>query len=183
MQVRLEDVVFLSKIFTNYVLNVPGGKRTILGMMGIETRPVHPHHAYIPANQIDGKPLDNSKLRTFQGYLYNDLHTASVESVSIDKNGNLEGCDVTGILAPKDYCVKVVKDYSARGEFLVSMSNYARLMSENPSIRDTASKKTCETCYHKQCEYHPHKEPKQLLLTTTATGNNNVTSNSGNNFL
>lgn len=176
-----EDIVLLSRIFCDYVQNTPDGKATTLKLLNLQTRKVDPRHAYHVSRGVSGAPLDAKSLQVISGWLYQNNYTMPQEAVDVEKNGSMEACESTGIMGPKDYCVKIVKDYGPHGEVLVSLSNYARLLSDKPSLRDTANQKICDDCFIKTCPYHPKKEPMQLMLSPPKEMKD-VSGNTRNNF-
>lgn len=169
--VRLDknDIVLISRIVCDYIKNTRDGKATALKLLGATVKPADPRHAYYPFGS-NPKPLPPSELKQFAGWIFQDTYAIPYDDIEIEKGGGLESCESTGIKGPRDYCVKTVKDYGANGEVLVTLSNYARMMSERPAVRDTANPKVCEACPLRNCPYHPKQEPQQLMLTGESHG-------------
>lgn len=162
-----QDIEFIGRLVSDYFRNTAEGKITALKLLNAQVAGADYRNAYFP----DGKAHDaanripHEDLMEYRGWIYKGSHSIPYNSVDVDQNGNLEACESTGILGPRDYCVKVVKVRGSGGrESLQSMSNYARLLSEDVDVRDTASMSKCERCFVKDCAYYPHKEPQQLSL-------------------
>jgi len=157
----------LSRIFVNYVENTTEGKKTVLKILKTEAKPVDRGNTYWVKGKehfASGK-VKPTDLTEFHGLIYQNRICLDPKSIEVEKNGNLEHCETTGILGPKDYCVITVKETKAGGgEALVSMSNYARLHSQDMKIRDTASRSVCMECTSIMCDYHPIREPKQTQM-------------------
>jgi hypothetical protein len=165
-----DDVILLSRIFCDYVQNTADGKKTVLKLLNATVKKPDPTNAYLPAkNSTATTALKSEELIYYSGWIYKGTKSVPADAVEIDKGGGLEGCEITGILGPKEYCVQMVKDFGRGGrESLVFMSNYARMMSENLSIRETSKPENCRNCTTLTCEFHPNRGPQQLLLSAPA---------------
>lgn len=150
-------------MFCDYIQNTQEGKKTTLKLLGATVTPVNIKDAFYPlGNRMPGKQLNHKDLVRYSGYIYKGRLGLSDSHLELEVNGNMEGCDSTGILGPKGYCVQVVKEYTHNGaERLTSLSNYARLHSEDINIRSTANMKVCQECAVKTCDYHPARDIRQ----------------------
>lgn len=170
MHLPKEDILFLAQIFGDYVQNTADGKKTALRLLNATVKPADPRNAYFPQGRPDQiiSKIPNKDLISYAGWIYKGSVGLDLDQVEVERGGNLEACEDTGIMGPADYCVKVVKHTSSSGrETLTSLSNYARMHSQDPQIRDTASSQVCERCPLKTCAYHPQRESQQLKLIHT----------------
>lgn len=166
--VQQQDVVLIGRIVSDYFISTEEGKKTAIKFLKATVRPAPVEHAYYPAGNMrdSGKRLNTTELVEYRGWIYKGKHSAPYTSIDIDNNGGLEACETTGILGPKEYCIKTVKTYTRDGrDLLQNLSNYARLHSEDINIRSEAKFSTCRECKSLGCEYHPVKDSKQLMLT------------------
>lgn len=178
IRLNQEDIVLLSRVFCDYIQNTREGKLTALKLLNATVEAADPRHAYYPFGQnVQQTPLPAKDLQRFGGWIYKDGFSLSMDQIEVERNGGLEACETTGILGPRDYCVKTVKDFGRNGEVLVTMSNYARMMSEKPAIRETANQRTCEECAVKTCAYYPKRSTEQLFLPGAVDGVTNHTRN------
>lgn len=163
-----EDIVLLSRLFCDYVQNTPEGKKTVLKLLGATVAPADYRHGYYPYTKDANQRIAPKDLVRYSGWIYKGTFGLGDNQIETEQNGNLEACDDTGILGPKDYCVQTHKRYGHGGkEQLVSLSNYARLHTEDFNIRQTAKKETCVTCTVSSCDYHPSRNDfrnQQLAL-------------------
>ena len=168
MGITQNDIVTLSRLFCDYVQNTPDGKRTVLRLLGSTVTEADPRHGYYPFSKDASQRIPPKDLVKYSGWIYKGAIGLGDNQVETEQNGNLEACDDTGILGPKDYCVQTHKRYGANGrEQIVSLSNYARLHTEDLNIRQTAKKETCVTCKVHTCDYHPSRDSfrnQQLAL-------------------
>jgi len=166
MSLSQNDVVLLSRLFNDYVLNTKEGKQTILKLLGAEVKPADVRHAYYPRGRISpGSRLKHEDLTEYSGYIYKGSVAIRNEQIDVEPRGNLDGCDSTGILGPKGYCIQTVKTYGQGGkETLSSLSNYARMHSEDLNVRSGANAKVCDACPIDACDYHPGRNAHVKLL-------------------
>jgi hypothetical protein len=160
------DIRLISKLFVDYIQNTQDGKKTVFKLLNSTVSKPSPLDAYFPLGQVSTiTKLDHKDLVRYEGWVYKGTVGLSAQQIEVDKNGGMEACDDTGILGPKDYCVQVVKRYGQGGkEHLVSLSNYARLHSPDPVIRETARRDTCTRCPVSACDYHASRDMRQLPL-------------------
>jgi hypothetical protein len=165
MTLSQDDIVLLSRIFCDYVKNTTDGKRTVFGLLDTTVRKADiKNHYQLSAKHQQTKQFNYTDLMYYAGWIYKGAHGVGVEDIEVEKNGNLEACEVTGIMGPKDYCIKVVKERGRDGrEYLTSLSNYARLFNEQSEIRETASQDVCSRCTMHSCVYHPVTQNKPQL--------------------
>lgn len=167
-----EDIVFLSRLFCDYVQNTEEGKRTVFKLLNTTVSKADPKNAYYPNPQPQGtNDIPASELQFYSGWVYKKTKGLSTHQIEVEANGGLALCDDTGIMGPKGYCVQSVKDYSGGREVLKDLSNYARMLSDNPDIRGSSNQKVCALCTHRKCEYHPNREPVQLMLAPPRSTN------------
>ena len=168
MTLSQDDIVLLSRIFCDYVKNTPEGKKTVFGLLNTTVRKADIKNNYqLSSKYRETKSFNYTDLTYYAGWIYRGSHGVGVEDIEVEKNGNMEGCEATGIMGPKDYCVKVVKEYGRDGrEHLASLSNYARLHSDQQHIRETASQSTCANCSVHMCPYHPAMQNVKQLQTS-----------------
>jgi hypothetical protein len=160
-------IVFLARLISEYFRNTPEGKQTAFTLLDAEIFEVGVTNAYRFANAPPHIPdIPNNLLKQFRGYLYEGERTYAPSQIAVEQDGNMDGCEDTGILAPKGYCLQNVLVYGQGGkQHLRTLSNYARLMHPDPKVSDTASRKTCELCPVKTCEYHPSRDQQMSLLS------------------
>jgi hypothetical protein len=173
MTLSQDDIVFLSRVFCDYVKNTSDGKKTVFGLLDTTVRKADIKNNYqLSAKHPQTKQFNYTDLIYYAGWIYKGAHGVGIEDIEVEKNGNLEGCEATGIMGPKDYCVKVVREFGANGrDHLSSLSNYARMHSDNQQIRETASADICVRCTVHSCPYHPAMQNKpQLKLVTSTRG-------------
>jgi hypothetical protein len=172
MHLPKDDIQFIAQLIGDYIQNTADGKKTALKLLNATVRPADPRNAYFPQGRPDQiiSKIPNKDLVSYAGWIYKGSMGLSLGQVEVERGGNLEACEDTGIMGPGDYCVKVVKHTGAGGrETLSSLSNYARMHSQDQQIRDSASATVCERCPLKTCAYHPLRESQQLKLIHTGT--------------
>lgn len=165
--IAAHDIELIARLVSDYIKNTAEGKRTALKLLGAELSAADYRNAYYPDSKANDprNRIPHTDLVEYRGWLYKGAYSLPYYSIDIDTSGNMEACETTGILGPKDYCVRVVKVRGSDGrEYLQSMSNYARAMSEDMNVRESASLDKCKSCFVKECEFNPAREMRQQPL-------------------
>lgn len=175
-----EDIVLVAKLFGEYVTNTKEGKQTVMKMLGATQKPATIKDLFFPVGRRGpGQEIKPQDLVHYSGWIYRGVTGIGEHQIEKVDGGNLEACESTGILGPKEYCIKQVIVHGQGGkEHLTNLSNYARLHSEDAKVRDTASAKVCTECPSQGCDYHPvrNQQSKQyqqmslIPLRSTASG-------------
>jgi hypothetical protein len=171
MTLSQDDIVFLSRLFCDYIKNTKEGKKTVFSLLGTSVVPADIKSTYqLSAKYRDQKEFNYTDLTYYAGWIYQGSMGVGLNDIEVEKNGNMEACETTGIMGPRNYCIQVVKENGRNGrDILTSMSNYARLHSENQTIRETANINVCVKCPVRLCAYHPslHGNTAIKLLPST----------------
>lgn len=113
---------------------------------------------------LRGNEIDPRALVKFTGYLFRNgkatsfIHPSLIEEIN---DPALEECEAERIRLPRGYCVIPVR---GTNNITYNLSNKARMLSENQTIKSTADTKVCMSCRYSKCPYNPdHSAPPKRL--------------------
>jgi hypothetical protein len=159
--ITADTVRFVGRLVSNYIKNTEEGKTTVFALLKAELSPAAPNKTYFQAGKEgeDSGIIPHKDLVEYKGWIYKRSVAVPHSLVSVFNTPNTVGCEDCGIMGPKDYCVTEVVNRTPSGkEAVESLCNHCRTFNVNPKVRDTASKRDCETCPMTGCDHYPKKQ-------------------------
>lgn len=169
-----EDFKFIHRAVIDYLANTGEGKRVMLKILKASiAEAAYTKQYYQEGHRGDEeKQLDYRGLVEYKGWIYRG-RAVPHDAVDVWDKPDLESCDMCGGLFPRTHCVNTVKTFNNGKEYLENICNHCRLMFDDPKVRDTASRKTCETCVLVNCRYHPNKSAAAASVPSNTTPSHN----------
>jgi RNase P subunit RPR2 len=163
-----EDLGFVTQLIFGYLSNSkrPDGNRILyklLKLAGHKTQPASYMRTYYKEGYfgMEEHKIPYDKLEQLSVWLYDGRVVVPNDMVEIMDRPDHNACDDCGVLVPAKYCSATVNEWSNGKEHLVTLCNHCRSNKEDPKIRDTAKRSTCEDCKVTGCSYWKeyHKQP------------------------
>lgn len=163
-----DDIAFLSQLIMGYLAKRPDGRRYLFKLFkygGFKTEQASYLKTYYKEGYfgMEEHKLPYSKLEELKVYLYDNQMVIPFDMVETMERPDQVACDDCGVLVPSGYCSATVTEWSAGREHLVTLCNHCRVSKEDPKIRDTARRSTCEDCKVAGCHNWKEYHRKELL--------------------
>lgn len=165
-----KELEFVCRMFVAFIQGSSDGKKYLLKEL-INARVTRGDYLkqYFSRNGMGERQqeLSHNSLVHFEGYVFEANNTSTfvnpVHVLELDEP-NLIECDITHTKLPRDYCVKPARGTDGRN---YNLSNYARMHSENQTIRSTGEQKTCTECRYLRCPFNPDRAQQIAQSATT----------------
>jgi len=158
-----DDIAFMSQIIMGYLAKRPDGRRYLFKLFkygGFKTEQASYLKTYYKEGYfgMEDHKLPYNKLEELKLYLYDNQTVVPFDMIEIMDRPDQVACDDCGVLVPSVYCAATVNEWSNGKEHLVTLCNHCRVSKDDPKIKDTARRATCEDCQVRGChnwkEYH-----------------------------
>ena len=97
--------------------------------------------------------IPSNKLEEVRFWIEDDRVVRPHYALEVEDHPDHTACDECGILVPASYCSATVIEWAGGKERPVTLCNRCRLYKEDPKIRDTSRRATCEDCKVLGCRY------------------------------
>lgn len=158
ISVDTDDLALIVQLVFGYLNKRQDGHRILFKLLkqaGFKTEQASYLKTYFKEGYLgmeEGK-LSYNKLEKLSVWLFDNQKVIPEGMVEVTEQPDHTACDDCGILVPATYCSATVKEWNNGKERLVTLCNHCRSNKDDPKIRETGKRSTCEDCKLKGCTY------------------------------